>query len=125
MKAGCIPLASRVGSFPELIEHGLNGFLIDQNGTIPSIQIAAEIILDLINNEDYLNFVSNNAMSTPLDWKDIALAWSGHWDYFFSDQRDKVISKVGSCPYCEGKILTLADGMHCTDCGRYIKQLLQ
>ena len=45
MAAGCLVLASPVGAFPELIEHGENGFLVDGDPSAPeTLDRAAQLI---------------------------------------------------------------------------------
>ncbi len=124
MKAGCIPFATNVGAFPEIIVDGYNGFLFDHKNTDSNINAASKIILDLIDNEEYSDFVRNNAISTPLSWKNIAFGWTGHWDYIFNRRlEDYVFPKTVNCPHCNDLLLPLADGNHCIGCGRYIKQI--
>ena len=125
MKAGCIPLASKVGAFPELIADGVNGFLMDENAPDSGIAAAAKIILDLIDDEADAARIRENARAAPLSWVEIASSWTGHWDYAL-DRREQPArpGDTGSCPVCLVDVLALADGHHCPGCGRYWKEAL-
>lgn len=125
MKAGCIPLASKVGAYPELIENGVNGFLLDEGTPDSSSAAAAEIILGLIEDEADAARIRENARAAPLSWAEIASSWTGHWDDAL-DRREQPAKRVeaGSCPVCLEDLLSLADGRHCPGCGRYWKDTL-
>jgi len=125
MKAGCIVITSPVGAFPEIIQHGWNGFLVkgDHNERVTQIA-AAELILELVSQPAICASIRENAKKYPLDWKTIAMAWSGHWDWalgneqFGSDQAHE-----RTCLYCDTRLLSLADGFHCIGCGIYRRDL--
>lgn len=125
MKAGCIVIASHVGAFPEIIQHGRNGFLIYGDHTDAATRLsAAEHILELVSQPDYCSSIRETAIVNPLDWQTIADAWSGHWDWVLGkkqpvpDQLDKK-----TCSSCGAGMLSLADGFHCIGCGNYQRDL--
>jgi glycosyltransferase involved in cell wall biosynthesis len=124
MKAGCIVLASPVGAFPEIIKDGWNGFLIPGNHTDANTHnLAADKILDLINHPDEINRIREDAIAAPLSWDTIARAWVGHWDWVLGGGKMEMFSNPVSlnsiCSICNGTCLSLADGLHCLDCGHY------
>lgn len=122
MKAGCIVLASPVGAYPELIRNGYNGFLIPGDPEDPAIHNkAAATILDLLHHPDYLEYVRQNAINTPFDWKIIAKAWENHWDWHNNSSltNDPLVTSAPCCLECRGQLLRLADGLHCVRCGNY------
>jgi len=120
MRAGCIVLASPVGAYPEIIRHGYNGFLIPGDHEEEQTQeFAARTILSLTQSPDYLDYIRRNAVVSPLSWDTVAQTWEGHWDWALGD---KDINPIwGTCPECRGNWLPLADGLHCTGCGRFSK----
>ncbi|RJQ26839.1 glycosyltransferase family 1 protein [Candidatus Parcubacteria bacterium] len=125
MRAGCIVLASPVGAFPEIIQHGTNGFLIEGNSNDISVQSqAAQLIMELIQHPDYASFIRCNAMNYPLSWHTVAEAWEGHWNCHFKErQSSSQRSMFGTCLSCGADWLPLADGLHCTGCGRYQRSI--
>jgi glycosyltransferase involved in cell wall biosynthesis len=120
MKAGCIVLATPVGAYPEIINHGYNGFIVGREN---NHQEPTKLILELINQPDHLQTIRRNAAQTPLDWKTIAQAWEGHWEWALSNQSSTPGDSDASCPSCGGGWLSLADGYHCTNCGQYQQSL--
>lgn len=126
LRAGCIVLASPVGAFPELIQHGYNGFLVPGNPSEDqTLEDATGIVAGLLKHTGYLDFIRRNAAVSPLSWSTVAETWTGHWDWALDGSRsapDKL--KLGHCPACGGEWLALADGLHCMECGRYQKSLL-
>ncbi|MGD8457422.1 MAG: glycosyltransferase family 4 protein [Anaerolineales bacterium] len=124
MKAGCIVLVTPVGAFPEIITHGYNAFIIEENTTNQNtIQKTCSLILELLDQPDYLESIRQNAIQTPLDWKTVAKTWEGHWDWVLSKGLSNNPEIVNICTLCGGKSILLADGYHCTFCGRYQKSL--
>lgn len=125
MRAGCIVLASSVGAFPEIIQNGSNGFLVKGKSNDKSThQTASQLIMDLARNEGYSKYIRKNAIASPNNWRTVAKAWEGHWDWNLTDNSQvKPIEGLGTCPSCESDLLPLADGIHCIGCGRYQKCL--
>ncbi len=127
MRAGCIVLASNIGAYPEIVQHGSNGFIIEGNYLDEAtLSLAAQLILELTQNPDYCSTIRQNAISYPLDWATIAKAWEEHWDWVL--QKTLTGSEdpgMGICDSCGGGWLSLADGQHCMGCGRYQKSLTQ
>jgi glycosyltransferase involved in cell wall biosynthesis len=125
MRAGCIVLASEVGAYPEIIQHGYNGFIIPGSHIDPKThERAARLINHLISHPDYLKYVQRNAMNSPFSWETVAKTWEGHWNWYFGKAiagSNSSIEMTGVCELCSGALLMLADGLHCTQCGHYQK----
>jgi len=122
MKAGCVVLASRVGAYPEVIRQGNNGFLISGLHTDPQTHTkTANLILHLVNQPEYLDYVRKNAMQTPFSWQTIAKTWQGHMDWALAQKDNPAPQNISfaHCSQCNGPMLTLADGIHCVECGHY------
>ncbi len=126
MKAGCIVIASPVGAYPEMIQHGHNGFLNSGDPVDPkTIEKAADLILALVQHPDYLEFVRNNAIYTPMNWQTLAKAWEGHWDWYLrGNSHDRSNGNQSfNCARCNGRLLMFSDGLHCTECGNYQRSI--
>ena len=125
MRGGCIVLASPVGAFPELVQHGYNGLLVTGNSADEQTHHeASRIILGLMRHSGYRAFISRNAVTSPLNWRTVAETWSGHWDWVLDGcQSNTEIFCLGICPVCGADWLPLADGIHCMGCGLYQKSL--
>jgi glycosyltransferase involved in cell wall biosynthesis len=126
MRAGCIVLASKVGAFPEIIKNGFNGFIISSDHTrLETHEEVARLILQLMEKPDYMAYIRNNAISTPFTWETIAKTWEGHWSWYFDQiaQNKKTGGYFEGCSACGGRLLLLADGLHCIDCGNYQKSI--
>lgn len=122
MRAGCIVLTSPVGAYPEFVRNGYNGFLIPGIHKDPNVhEKAAKLILQLIENPDYMDFIRRNAINTPFDWQTIAKAWEAHWNWSLEDKENQKNTDniIQGCLKCGGKLLALADGLHCLECGNY------
>ncbi len=125
MRAGCIVLASPVGAYPEIVNNGHNGFLISGDPTQESTRLeAARLIWDLISDPQYADQIGRNAAAYPLDWSVIAQAWEEHWDWALKGAQSPPDQPgLEPCPACGGSRLTLADGLHCTICGQYTRNI--
>jgi len=124
MTAGCIPIASPVGSYRELVQHGRNGFLIEGPPDDPSTRArAAGLIHELRQDATRLDEIRRNAMQSTMDWQQIVQAWEQHWDIAAGNVPADQYQAAQTCPACMGKVLHLEDGYHCTKCGRYYKEL--
>ncbi len=116
MAAGCVVVASPVGAFPELIEHGENGFLVEGDpGARDTVDRAAELIGEVNGNRARMEKIRARARRKPFDWATIAAVWESHLQWLMG-ARDR---ESGQCSECGGKCLSLSDGVHCTDCGWY------
>ena len=120
MSQGCIPIASPVGAFPEIIHHGKNGFLVPGDHTSDSVhQRTAEIILNGIQIPEYLNYIRHAGQQIPWTWENQAKVFSAHWEWEL-EQKGGVEKDEGlSCSACGGSWLLAPDGYHCLKCGRY------
>ena len=127
LRAGCIVLASPVGAYPEIIRDGFSGFLIPgDHSTAGTQEFAAGLILQLIQNPDYQDFIRRNAAQSPLNWGLVAQTWVGHWIWFNNRNRSnssEALQYIQGCDICNGKWLLLADGLHCIDCGQYRRSI--
>ena len=125
MRAGCIVLASSVGAYPELIQNDRNGFLIPGVHTHPAtINLAAETILASMKDPKHISWMRRNAIVAPIKWDIVARAWEGHWNWFLDPFREKILNQgfdYRHCPICKDRLLQLADGLHCYDCGNYLR----
>jgi len=60
MACEVVPIATRVGGVPEVIEHGVNGFMAD----VGDVNAMARYAIDLLSNEDYLRKTSKAARAS-------------------------------------------------------------
>jgi hypothetical protein len=105
-----------VGAYPEIIQHGRNGFLITGDPLQPRThQTAADLMIELVGSPTKLAALRRRARATPLDWAVVAGAWEGHWEWV----RRGSGPTAGVCDQCGGERISLSDGPHCTVCGRY------
>lgn len=125
MAYGNIVLASPVGAHGEIVHHGYNGFLVPgDHRASDTLERAASLILGLSRNGSFAEYIRRNAICTPMSWDVLAQVWQGHWQWVLSGRdRGENIGWVGSCSECSGPQLALADGYHCTGCGRYNRAL--
>lgn len=120
MTAGCIPIVSAVGAFPELIQHGKNGFLANGDPMDASTQQhVAELIHKLNQDHVLLERIRNNAISSTLEWREVALAWEQHWDIVLGNAKPAQFDTSHACSICSSKMVVLADGFHCLHCGTF------
>lgn len=123
MTAGCIPIASRVGAYQELIRHGENGFFVDGDPNDPSTwERTASLIHELQQDTIRMEEVRKNAMRSTLDWMDVARAWKQHWDIVFGYADARQYETAHACPTCSRNTYALADGLHCLHCGYFTMQ---
>ena len=128
MRAGCIVVASPVGAIPELIRDTENGFLVSGSHTSEETrERAASLIQRLTEHPDFASYIRGNAIGLIWTWDRMARVWTGHWDWIFGNgqhgERISLPQELFRCRFCKGKILLLADGYHCTRCGRYLRRL--
>jgi hypothetical protein len=127
MRAGCIVLASPVGAYPELIQNGCNGFIVQGDHNAQSTrENAAQLILELVHHPDYADYIRRNEIASPLSWETIARTMEGHWEWALDQNRiGSNPNPIGSCPDCGSSVLPLADGIHCLGCGHYNRYTAQ
>jgi len=122
MRAGCVVLASPVGAYEELVRHGEDGLLVPGDHSTPETRAAAaEHILKLSENPEALATIRQNARSVIWDTDTMVKVWEGHWAWWFGGKRS-ASERVSPCRRCGGEQLQLADGFHCVECGRYVRE---
>jgi glycosyltransferase involved in cell wall biosynthesis len=115
-RAGCIVVASPVGALPELVQDGLNGFIIRGDHQADATrQGAVGTILELASQPDKLRRMQDNARTVPWSTDLIARAWIEHWRARLDNWDPPHIP----CPACGASGWRLADGVHCLNCRRY------
>ncbi len=124
MAAGCIVLASNVGALAEVIRHGYNGVLVPGDHKAADVQHrAARWIISFTERPNFADYIRRNAITAPLDWEAVARTWEGFCVMALADAEDRVglqgEEEWGACPECGGTRVPLADGYHCTRCGRH------
>jgi glycosyltransferase involved in cell wall biosynthesis len=122
MRAGCVVIASPVGAYAELVRDGEDGFLIQ--GDHESVDVreeAAKLILKLAQNPDATDYIQRNAFNVIWDTDTMVRVWEGHWRWWFGGQSSEEVV-LDPCPACGSHRLWLADGYHCTGCGRYFRR---
>jgi glycosyltransferase involved in cell wall biosynthesis len=122
MAAGAIVLASPVGAYPELVQHGYNGLMIPGDPRSPAVQQrAVDYIQALSANPDWADYIRRNAKWMPLDWDTLARAWLEFWRWVLSGSPETgpPFASGAVCPECNQPSLALADGYHCIRCGLY------
>jgi glycosyltransferase involved in cell wall biosynthesis len=123
MLHGAIPLASPVGAYPELVTHGQNGILIEDDYLSDEAHsLAAEWILRLNQDPQLAAYIRRNAMNIPWDWDTMAKVWAGHWEWVIH-RKGTILPDRQRCTRCDGGLLSLADGYHCIECGWYHQNL--
>jgi hypothetical protein len=80
-KAGVITIASNVGGNSELIEHGHDGFIIDEHYLSQACEEKIKrLVARLTGDEEYAGYIRDNAKRHSLTWAKIAKDWIDHWD---------------------------------------------
>jgi glycosyltransferase involved in cell wall biosynthesis len=121
MAAGCLVLASPVGAFPELIEHGENGFLVGGDPSAPeTLDRAAQLIAGVCQDPALMQKIRRRALATPFDWGTIAQVWESHLNWLMNPNGSRNLeADWARCLECGATCLVLADGYHCTACGYF------
>ena len=121
MRAGCVVIASPVGAYAELVRDGEDGFLIEGDHEDDEVrEEAAKLILKLAQNPDSFWYIQRNAQGVIWDTDTMVRVWEGHWRWWFGGQDPEELP-MEPCPACDSQRLWLADGYHCTGCGRYFR----
>lgn len=127
MGVGTILLASPVGSFPELIRPGFDGFLVAGDPSAPATQQAAAATIDyVVRHPDFGRYLRSNCQASPADWHTLARTWVGHWTWLLegnatTSRGDETSTLMPPCRECRQPLLPLANGYHCTHCGCYTR----
>jgi len=124
MAAGCLVLASPVGAFPELIEHGENGFLVGGDPSSPETHDrAAEIIANVCQDPQLVERIRQRAFATPFAWDTLAEVWECHLNWLMGRKGGHSLeADWARCLECGSTCLVLPDGYHCTACGYYARR---
>jgi glycosyltransferase involved in cell wall biosynthesis len=117
MRAGLVVLASPVGAYPELVQHGKNGFLLDGDpDSVETWKQASTLILQLDSRPEEAREIRKRARRVPWSTARMARVWTEHWDWWFGGGH---AGQESGCEVCGGPRLRLSDGLHCLDCGNY------
>jgi glycosyltransferase involved in cell wall biosynthesis len=120
MRAGCLPVASPVGAYPELIRPGIDGMLVqgdpEQDETLDR---AARMISKISHQSQKREAMAAEARQVPWDSDTMARSWVEHWQWLLSGRPEASLLGDAFCGDCGGRQLSLADGLHCIQCGRY------
>jgi glycosyltransferase involved in cell wall biosynthesis len=123
MLHGCIPLASPVGAYSELIRDGWNGFLITGDPESKKThQKAADLVLRLTESPDFSEYIRRNARHIHWTWDNQAKVWLQHWAWRL-EKKGHFLNEKFRCYKCKANLLLMADGYHCPDCGRYYLEI--
>jgi len=116
-RAGLVVLASPVGAYPELVQHGRNGFLVPGDPQSEETWAeAASLILELRDRPDEEQKIRETARQVPWSAGLMARVWTEHWDWWFGRREP---TQGESCRVCGGAVLRTIDGTHCLECGVY------
>jgi glycosyltransferase involved in cell wall biosynthesis len=118
MRAGCIPIASPVGAYPELIENEVNGFLVHADEPAGEAEQGANLILELAEKPHLMAALRANARKVPWTSDLMALTWLQHWAFLLEGQAPSD-PQPDPCQVCRGECVSLADGNHCLVCGHF------
>lgn len=124
MTAGCIPIASPVGAYREIIQHGKNGFLVEGDYNSPDTwKKVSDLICELQNDVTHLEQIREYAKNWVLDWQDVVQTWEGHWNILLGNAQTADFQVTDSCNECASKMVRLEDGLHCFYCGNFIRHI--
>jgi len=126
LRAGCVIVASPVGCYPEMIDDGKNGLMIQGNHTDSAVrEQAARRILDLVNDPPAMQAIRREGMAAPWSLDRMAEAWTWHWDWLLRTPTDRARTSIDACQRCGGDRLVLADGAHCMKCSLYHQTVME
>jgi glycosyltransferase involved in cell wall biosynthesis len=124
MTAGCIPIASPTGAFPEIVQNGKNGFLIEEEPNDPvTWSRVADLICELQADPARLENLRRNAQNWPLDWQEVVKTWEQHWDMLLGNADLETFKTKQACRECQSSLIQFTDGLHCFSCGAFFKDL--
>jgi hypothetical protein len=124
MTAGCIPIASPVGAFPEIVQNDKNGFLMEGDPNDPDTwSRTADLICELQANPSRLESLNKNAQKWPLDWQEVVRTWEQHWDILLGNTPSETFTTSHICQECKSNMTRFADGLHCLSCGAFFKNV--
>jgi glycosyltransferase involved in cell wall biosynthesis len=118
MAMGCIPLASPVGAYKELVKHNHDGFVIEGDADAEDTHHrATHIIAEAVADLRKLEIMRQRAVAAPLYWDTVVETWEHHVALCFGE----ITPTTGDrpCLTCGGRCWLFPDGDHCTSCGRF------
>ncbi|MCJ7676209.1 MAG: glycosyltransferase family 4 protein [Anaerolineales bacterium] len=116
MRAGLVVVASPAGALAELIADGVDGVIVSGDHREPSTrQAAVEAILRLHEDPESRAAIVCRARVAASDTDTLARAWVEDWRARLGEAEP--VSTA--CSRCGGLAHRLADGDHCTACGRF------
>ncbi len=122
MTAGCLPIASPVGAFREIVQNDKNGFLVEGDHNDPATwSRVADLICELQADPGRLENLRRNAQNWPLDWQEVVKTWEQHWDILLGNADPKSFATAHACRECQSSLSQFADGLHCFSCGAFFK----
>jgi len=115
-RAGCVVVASPAGAFAELIENGVDGFLIEGPASADHVITQAAGLIDTLSKEHTRwNKISSHASEVPWSSDFMARVWLQHWEFIRS--REGEVAEDRSCAECGAVPMIFPDGYHCVQCG--------
>jgi glycosyltransferase involved in cell wall biosynthesis len=118
-RAGCVPVASDVGAFPEVLQDGRSGLLVSGDPSDGDVLAeAARRILEVHESAGLREHLQRHTPEGVLDWDVIARAWTALCRALAGDADAPRPVAGAPCSVDGGALLPLADGYHCFSCGR-------
>ena len=126
MAAGAVPVVSPVGSYAELVRDGVDGIAIPGDPADPAVRQRA--VEAMIAAFPALPRLRQAATAAVITWDRMAAAWEGHWRWrlegagaFSEAPCAERRSFAEAAKPCAGRLLILADGLHCVSCAAYTR----
>lgn len=117
--AGCVPVASAVGAYPELVRDGYSGWLVHGDADDDGVHArAAEQVLATVASPGLREHLVRHCPDGVLEWDVLARAWEGFCLHLLGDEAAPQPLSAAGCAADGGPLLPLADGYHCLQCGR-------
>lgn len=121
MTAGCLPIASPVGAFQEVVQNNKNGFLMEGDHNDQTVwSRVADLICELQADSGRLENLRRNAQNWSLDWREVVKTWEQHWDMLLKNADSKSFITTHACWECQSSFSQFADGLHCS-CGTFFR----